>query len=128
MLSGHSRAMERTGFHLRGGGGHILLDAGIDLPSPHSTPPRLILLTHAHIDHANALPMILRKTYDMPERDTATHIFLPMAVMNRVRCEPHVPCDCFGCKLVPSEKRACRRQQQHEAAEGWGLAVDLDCP
>lgn len=84
-LSGHSRAMERTGFHLRGGAGHILLDAGVDLPSPHSTPPRIVLLTHAHIDHSNALPMILRKQYDNANRDTATHIFLPLPVFTRVR-------------------------------------------
>jgi len=85
ILSGHSRAMERTGFHLRGGPGHIMLDAGIDLPSPHSTPPRLILLSHAHHDHANALPMILRKHHLLPELYKTTHIFLPLTIMRRVR-------------------------------------------
>eukprot|EP00667_Euglena_gracilis_P008962 EG_transcript_9090 len=85
VLSGHSRAMERTGFHLRGGSGHIMLDAGIDLPSPHSTPPRMVLLTHAHSDHANALPMILRKKHLVPGTWKSTHVFLPLTIMRRVR-------------------------------------------
>jgi phosphoribosyl 1,2-cyclic phosphodiesterase len=59
-LSGHSRALERTGFLLTGGGIRIVLDAGIDIPD--FSPPDLILLTHSHIDHCNALPMLYRLT------------------------------------------------------------------
>lgn len=58
-ISGHSRALERTGFLLYGGG-RILLDAGIDIPD--FTSPDIILLTHSHIDHCNALPMLYRLT------------------------------------------------------------------
>eukprot|EP00668_Euglena_longa_P012051 GGOE01014476.1.p1 GENE.GGOE01014476.1~~GGOE01014476.1.p1 ORF type:complete len:481 (+),score=66.29 GGOE01014476.1:48-1490(+) len=85
VLSGHSRAMERTGFHLRGGPCNIMLDAGIDLPSPHCTPPRMVLLTHAHADHANALPMILQKRHTDPVLSKSTHIFLPLGIMRRLR-------------------------------------------
>lgn len=59
-LTGHSRALERTGFLLYGGGGRILLDAGIDISD--FSPPDIILLTHSHIDHCNALPMLYRLT------------------------------------------------------------------
>ena len=46
---------------------------------------RIILLTHGHFDHSNALPMILRKVHEQPSRKTAAHILLPMPIMNRVR-------------------------------------------
>jgi glyoxylase-like metal-dependent hydrolase (beta-lactamase superfamily II) len=59
-LSGHSRALERTGFLLTGGGARILLDAGVDVPD--FSPLDLILVTHSHIDHCNALPMLYRLT------------------------------------------------------------------
>lgn len=59
-LSGHSRALERTGFLLAGNGIKIVLDAGIDMPD--FSAPDLILLTHSHIDHCNSLPMLYRLT------------------------------------------------------------------
>lgn len=58
-LSGHSRAMERTGFLLSGQGVRIMLDAGVDMPNIF-TPLDAILVTHAHIDHINSLPMLMR--------------------------------------------------------------------
>ena len=77
-LTGHSRALERTGFILSGPT-TILLDAGIDVPD--SSAPDMILITHAHIDHSNALPMLMR--HDRPGR--LTHIFAPAPVVNRLR-------------------------------------------
>jgi len=60
-ISGHSRAMERTGFLLSGQGVKIMLDAGVDMPNIF-TPIDAIFVTHAHIDHINALPMLMRHT------------------------------------------------------------------
>lgn len=77
-LAGHSRALERTGFILSGPA-TILLDAGIDVPD--SMTPDMILITHAHIDHSNALPMLMR--HDRPGR--LTQIFAPAPVVNRLR-------------------------------------------
>lgn len=57
-LSGHSRALERTGFLLLGEGLRIVLDAGVDIPDMMT--PDMILVTHTHIDHCNALPMMAR--------------------------------------------------------------------
>lgn len=56
-LSGHSRALVRTGFvveELK-----VFLDAGVAWKNP-SPKPSLICVTHTHIDHCNALPMLLR--------------------------------------------------------------------
>lgn len=78
-LSGHSRALERTGFLLTGGGGRILLDAGIDIPDFSS--PDIILLTHSHIDHCNSLPMLYRLT----SSKSLVHIFTPSTIINRIR-------------------------------------------
>jgi ribonuclease BN (tRNA processing enzyme) len=78
-LSGHSRALERTGFLFTGGGIRILLDAGIDIPD--FSPPDLILLTHSHIDHCNALPMLYRLT----SAKSLVHIFTPALVINKLR-------------------------------------------
>lgn len=77
-LSGHSRALERTGFILSGPA-TLLLDAGIDVPN--SSAPDMILITHTHIDHCNALPMLAR--HERPGRPT--HIFAPSKVINRLR-------------------------------------------
>jgi hypothetical protein len=58
VLTGHSRALERTGFwipQLR-----IMLDVGVDLPTDSGACPAATLITHGHIDHMNALPMLLR--------------------------------------------------------------------
>lgn len=77
-LSGHSRALERTGFILSGPA-TVLLDAGIDVPD--SVCPDMILITHTHIDHSNAVPMLMR--HYRPGR--LTHIFAPAKVVNRLR-------------------------------------------
>lgn len=56
-LTGHSRSMERSGFMLEEL--KIMFDAGV---ATKDLSPALdaILLTHGHIDHINALPMLLR--------------------------------------------------------------------
>lgn len=78
-ISGHSRALERTGFSLTGGGATILLDAGVDLPD--MSHPDVILITHTHIDHCNALPMLARYTVT----GAPMHIFVPGPVLQRLR-------------------------------------------
>lgn len=60
-LTGHSRAMEKTGFLLTGGGAKIALDAGVDIPGTSTLD--MILLTHSHIDHCNALPLLYRYSW-----------------------------------------------------------------
>jgi len=53
ILQGHSRSAERSGFIIKELG--IMLDAGIvTFKQPH-----LILITHGHLDHVFALPMII---------------------------------------------------------------------
>ena len=82
-LTGHSRAMERTGFVLHEIG--VVLDAGVDLPLQSSlagSGPRAIFVSHGHIDHMNALPALLRHTGgDAPP----THVFAPAPIMHRLR-------------------------------------------
>jgi len=74
-LSGHSRALERTGFCIEEP--RIFLDAGVGWRSPTSTP-LAILVTHGHIDHVNALPMLLRCNGDPA-------VFVPREHLNGVR-------------------------------------------
>lgn len=56
-LSGHSRALVRTGFVIEEL--KVFLDAGVGWKNP-SPSPSIICITHTHIDHCNALPMLLR--------------------------------------------------------------------
>jgi len=56
-LSGHSRALVRTGFVIEEL--KVFLDAGVAWKNA-SPMPSLICVTHTHIDHCNALPMLLR--------------------------------------------------------------------
>lgn len=79
-VCGHSKALERTGFILSGPAVTILLDAGVDLAN--SSAPDIVLITHTHIDHCNALPMLVRHD---PRPGNLTHIFVPHLVLNRLR-------------------------------------------
>mmetsp|Transcript_77440 Transcript_77440/g.173325 ORF Transcript_77440/g.173325 Transcript_77440/m.173325 type:complete len:477 (-) Transcript_77440:197-1627(-) len=74
-LSGHSRALERTGFVIEEP--RIFLDAGVGWRNPTSTPVA-ILVTHGHIDHVNALPLLLRCNGDPA-------VFVPREHLNGVR-------------------------------------------
>lgn len=78
-LSGHSRALERSGFLLEGQGVRFMLDAGIDVPN--FSPPDAIFVTHTHIDHCNALPMLVRHS----KEGSPTQIFSPAKTMHRLR-------------------------------------------
>lgn len=79
-LRGHSRALERTGFWIAEA--QVCLDCGVDLPSPETPAPRVLLVTHSHIDHANALPMMFR--HDRPEAAGPMHVFTPREVAGRM--------------------------------------------
>mmetsp|Transcript_72427 Transcript_72427/g.223803 ORF Transcript_72427/g.223803 Transcript_72427/m.223803 type:complete len:465 (-) Transcript_72427:116-1510(-) len=74
-LSGHSRSLERTGFCIEEA--RIFLDAGVGWRDPTSTPVA-ILVTHGHIDHVNALPLLLRCNGDPA-------VFVPRDHLNGVR-------------------------------------------
>jgi ribonuclease Z len=78
-ISGHSRALERTGFYI-----HelcVMLDAGVDLPTNSGGRPAAIMVTHGHIDHMNALPMLLRHSHE----DCPVHILAPKPILHRIR-------------------------------------------
>jgi len=75
-ISGHSRALERTGFFIEEL--RIMLDAGVGWREPTSSIDA-VLLTHGHIDHCNALPMVLRCG------DCDPAVFVPRSHVNNVR-------------------------------------------
>mmetsp|Transcript_7838 Transcript_7838/g.11456 ORF Transcript_7838/g.11456 Transcript_7838/m.11456 type:complete len:374 (-) Transcript_7838:4-1125(-) len=80
-ITGHSRALERTGFwipELR-----VVLDAGIDLPTGSGARPLAVMVTHGHIDHCNALPMLLR--HQEKSSDPPVEIFCPGNIIHRLR-------------------------------------------
>jgi hypothetical protein len=79
-VSSHSGAMERTGVFI--GSINIMLDAGVDLPLMSGKMPTGILVTHGHINHMNALPMLLR--HKLPQHH-ATHVFAPATLIHRLR-------------------------------------------
>mmetsp|Transcript_19540 Transcript_19540/g.52674 ORF Transcript_19540/g.52674 Transcript_19540/m.52674 type:complete len:408 (+) Transcript_19540:186-1409(+) len=79
-LTGHSRALERSGFFLHEP--RIVLDAGVDLPCPSFAVPRAILVTHGHIDHMNALPMLLRH---QDPAHPAVQVMAPHSITHRLR-------------------------------------------
>lgn len=77
-LSGHSRALERSGFFIKEL--KIFLDAGVAFHNSSNGNSHAILVTHTHIDHINALPMLLRVG---TSADPA--IVVPRAHINGVR-------------------------------------------
>ena len=77
-LCGHSRSLERTGFLLEAGGCKIMLDAGVGWKTPTSHLD-CILITHMHIDHCNAMPMLLRCG------DSDPVVLAPRAHVNNLR-------------------------------------------
>jgi len=78
-ITGHSRALERTGFWIPEL--CVVLDAGVDLPTHSGAQPAAILITHGHIDHMNALPMLLRHG----DGDPKLHIMTPASILYRIR-------------------------------------------
>jgi len=100
-LTGHSRALERSGFCIEEL--KIFLDAGVGWKDT-STNPEAILVTHAHIDHINALPMLLRCV------DSAMPAcFIPLEHVNSAR-------EMWRISLI------CKRE---DGLEGVGGPVDL---
>eukprot|EP01063_Lacrimia_lanifica_P031513 TRINITY_DN520_c0_g1_i11.p1 TRINITY_DN520_c0_g1~~TRINITY_DN520_c0_g1_i11.p1 ORF type:complete len:382 (+),score=122.13 TRINITY_DN520_c0_g1_i11:49-1194(+) len=80
-VAGHSRSLERTGFwipQLR-----CMFDAGVDLPTGSGARPLVVFVTHGHIDHCNALPMLLR--HREHGVDAPTQVFAPAPIVHRLR-------------------------------------------
>lgn len=101
-ISGHSRSRERTGFMIEEP--RLFLDAGVGWRSPTSTPAA-VFVTHGHIDHINALPMLLRCNGD-------PLVFVPREHLNGVR---------EMCRMTWSVKRT-------DGSTGAGQREDLEAP
>ena len=72
--------MEMTGFYLEEP--RIMFDAGIPLPSPETHGPHAICITHGHIDHANALPLLLR--HSLSDGAGMMHLLGPREILPRL--------------------------------------------
>lgn len=116
-LSGHSRALERSGFVLEEP--KIYLDAGVGLRNATNGSCHAILITHTHIDHINALPLLARVG---PTCDPA--IVVPRAHVNNVREFTRLS---WGIKGEDGSDRAGQRVDlalKPQAPHGVTLPVD----
>lgn len=98
-LTGHSRALERTGFLLVEP--KIFLDAGVGPRDPDGNC-NAILITHTHIDHINALPLLAR----IKSSDGGPAIVVPRGHVNNVREFTRLS---WGIKGVDGTERAGER-------------------
>jgi len=114
-LSGHSRALERTGFCIEEA--RIFLDAGVGWRNPTSTP-LAILVTHGHIDHVNALPLLLRCNGDPA-------VFVPREHLNGVREMCRMT---WAVKRIDGSEAAGRRADLEPAPVADARPESLGCP
>ena len=96
-LSGHSRALERTGFFLEEP--KVFLDAGVAFKTTTNGNSNAILVTHTHIDHINALQFLLRTPSDPA-------VLIPRQHLNQIREYTRLS---WGIKGEDGSKRAGTR-------------------
>jgi hypothetical protein len=115
-LSGHSRALERSGFFLEEP--RIFLDAGVGFHNPSNGNSNAILITHTHIDHMNALPMLLRVGSSDPA------VLVPRAHVNGLREFSRLS---WGIKGKDGTGRAgVRVDQELKPVPAVGVVVDAE--